>query len=74
MQVRGASKGLMNEAAPIYWQYLTQRSLVKVGYSFNISELDCFTADAFGIIEEELQALEKRELDKSKRKTSKGGR
>ena len=59
----------MNEAAVLYWEYLTRRSLVKLGYTSSTEDLDCFTADAFAIIEEEVEEKKAKEFERQRRKS-----
>lgn len=72
--MQGADKGYTNEAAILYWEYLTRRNLAKLGYRSSLDDLDCLTADAFAIIEEEVQNKQNKELEKAKRKSAPKGR
>lgn len=72
--MQGADKGYTNEAAMLYWEYISRRNLAKLGYRSSLEELDCFTADAFAIIEEEVQNKQSREIEKSRKKSSAGRR
>ena len=72
MQVQGADKGYTNEAAPLYWEYLTKRTLSKMGYRFGTADLDCFTADAFVVIDEEIEKRKAKEAQRAHQKANRG--
>jgi hypothetical protein len=45
-----------------------------MGYRFSTKELDCFTADAFLVIDEEVEKVKAKEHEKAQRKARSKGR
>lgn len=57
--------------APMVYEYQTRKTLSKIGFSFDDSELYDFDVQSFRIIESEFARMEREELkrqNKSKRK------
>ena len=71
--MRGADKGYTNDAAPIYAEFVTRMGLKKLGYTDTIDDLDCFTAECFAIIGNELIKLQNEALEKAKKGSKKRG-
>lgn len=68
--MRGAEYGLTNKAAPLYMEYVMRQSLSKIGFTDSLDNLDCFTAECFSIIAQEIAAV----MDKKSKAASKKGR
>lgn len=68
--VRKSYRGIphQNEASIIVAEYNSRKALAKLGYTTPLEELDCFTADCFAVIENELAKIQDEEIKKAGRK------
>jgi len=46
-------------------EYFQRKTLSEIGYRFSLDDLNCFKADCFGVIANQLGKLEKQEHDKA---------
>ena len=58
---------MTNEAASYVAEYMTRRRLSKLGYRFDPSKLDCLKAEVFSIISVEIDKIESKEIERSRR-------
>lgn len=69
--MRGADKGYVNEAAPLYTEFVMRQGLAKLGYTDSLEEIDSFTAECFGVIAAEIAKLQTEKLERSSKKRGK---
>ncbi len=66
MQARAAVKGqaLVNEAAPIFHEYVMRKRLAKLGYVSDMSTLSAFKAECFYLIDVEVDDTQAKEAQR----------
>lgn len=54
----------MNEAAPIFHEYVMRRRLAKLGFTTDMSQLSAFKAECFYLIDVEVEETQSKEAKK----------